>query len=300
MGVATLVIGFSGTPAPARDQPLRACMAAYSGGLERQRSGRLREGRELLLECAKTACGALQKKCASGAGQLASDIALIVPLVTDEAGAALLDVQVKVDGELLTTRLDGRPLPVDPGVHQFWFSARVGPWPGREVTTTRAITIEQGQRGPIAISLQPLDGAEPTLAPGASTATAEHTEADPAVGSGKAVVQAAPEREASPTVRHGGGTSAFAYLLGGVGILGLGAGGLLTYWGKTDNAALAACTPNCQPSSVDHIRRLYLGADVSFAAGGAALGIAALLFATSHVDVEPVHSGAYASFRGVF
>jgi hypothetical protein len=277
MGVSAATIGLSGMPAPARDQPMpRACTAAYDSAQERQQSGHLREGRELLLACAKPACGALQKKCASDAGQLASDIALVAPVVTDDSGMALLDVQVSVDGESLTTRLDGRPLPVDPGVHQFSFRARVGPWPGREVSTTQTITIEQGQRGAIAISLPPLDRSSDPPGP------------------------AAPEREAPPAVRHGGGPSAFAYLLGGVGLLGIGAGGLLTYWGKTDNDALGACAPNCQPSSVEHIRRLYLAADVSFAAGGAALGIASLLFATSHFDVQPAHSGAFATFRGAF
>ena len=283
LSVAAIVL--SGTMASARDRPpTRACLAAYEGAQERQRSGHLREGRELLLECAKAECGGLQRKCATGAGQLGSDIALIAPVVTDAAGAALLDVQVSVDGESLTTRLDGRPLAVDPGVHQLSVSARVGPWPGREISTTQTITIEQGQRGAIAVALPPPPDA------GKST--------DPSVTSVIPPIPA-PAREA-PAVRHGGGPSAFAYLFGGAGLLGVGAGALLTYWGKTDNAALAGCAPNCSPSSVEHIRRLYLGADVSFAAGGAALGLAALLFATSHVDVQPARSGALASFRGVF
>ena len=64
---------------------------------------------------------------------------MIVPIVTDNTGAALIDVKVKVDGEALTTRLDGRPLAVDPGEHEFAFSARVGPWPGRDVSTTQTM-----------------------------------------------------------------------------------------------------------------------------------------------------------------
>jgi hypothetical protein len=122
--------------------------------------------------------------------------------------------------------------------------------------------------------------------------------------------------EAPPAViRTGGGPSAFAYLLGGVGALGLGAGALLTSWGKTDNGELSQCAPNCQQSSVDHIRRLYLAADLSFGAGGAALGFATLLFATSHpgeasakaparaayrFDVRPARSGALGVFEGAF
>jgi hypothetical protein len=302
MGASAAIVGLSGTSAPAKDpRPPRACLTAYNGAQERERSGHLKEGRELLLACAKPTCGALQKKCASGAGQLASDIAQVAPVVTDDAGAAVLDVEVKVDGVLLTSRMDGRSLSVDPGEHQFSFSARVGPWPGRAVSTTRTITIEQGQRGPIAIALPPPEGGESTDAPGALATAADRAADDTEVGSSKAPAPAAPDPEASPVVRHASGPSAFAYLLGGVGLLGLGAGGLLTYWGKTDNDALAACSPNCQPSSVDHIRRLYLAADVSFGAGGALLGVAGLLFATTpHVEVQPVRSGALATFTGAF
>ena len=300
MGVSAATVSLSGSPLPARDrQPAQACLTAYHSAQERQRSGHLREGRDLLLECSKASCAGLQKKCASAAGQLDADIALITPVVTDDKGAALLDVQVKVDGEPLTTRLDGRPLAVDPGVHRFSFSARVGPWPGREIATTKTITIEQGQRGAIAVSLPPL-GAEETASAGALATTADHPDRETEVSSGKEPGPASPERDAAPVARHGGGPSAFTYVLGGFGLLGVGAGGLLTYWGKTDNDALGACTPNCHPSAVNHIRQLYLGADISFAAGGAALGLAALLFATAHFDVQPVHSGALASFKGVF
>ncbi|HEY3818212.1 MAG TPA: hypothetical protein VGL81_13625 [Polyangiaceae bacterium] len=294
-GISVVAVVLAATPAPARERsPSRACRAAYEGAQESERSGHLREGRAQLLECAKASCGALQKKCASRAGQLASDIALIEPVVTDAGGAALLDAQVKVDGELLTSRLDGRPLAVDPGAHQLSVTARVGPWPGREVSTTQAITIEQGQRGPIAIALPPLDDGALATAPDLTG------DAGTSAAASKTPAPANPEHEPAVTVRHHG-PSAFAYLLGGVGLLGVGAGGLLTYWGKTDNTALAGCAPNCAPASVAHIRELYLASDVSLAAGGAMLGLAALLFSTtSHVEVQPVHSGALASFRGAF
>jgi hypothetical protein len=339
-------VALSAPSALAKEQPLRACSAAYQGAQERQRAGHLRQARELLLECAKPTCGGLQRKCASGAGQLSSRLAWISPVVTDAAGTPLADVQVKVDGEPWTMRLDGHPLPVDPGLHEFSFSARVGAWPGRDVSKTQKIMVWQGQRGPISITLPAPDDGEPQAA-----AAAQATAAD-AVGDGadetsseadtsafdekeKTLDTSAPDKpgadkpgrdetpgpEPSPAgVARRGGPSAFAYVLGSVGVLGLGAGGLLTYWGKTDNDALGQCSPNCRPSSVDHIKRMYLAADLSFAGGAAALGVSALLFATSHssevttkagakpaparaayqFDVRPTRSGAFASFEGAF
>lgn len=303
------------------------CRAAYDGARGQQRAGHLREARDLLLACAKPTCGSLQKKCAAVAGRLELDLGWIVPVVTDNTGAALINVKVKVDGEALTTRLDGRPLAVDPGEHEFAFSARVGPWPGRDVSTTQTITISPGQHGPIAVSLPPPSDGDDANAPEPALATLQDTGAaspSPAPTSAPAPGPAATPTPASapestPTPSRRGGPSAFAYLFGGVGLAGLGAGGLLTYWGKTDNAALAQCTPNCQPSSVDHIRRLYLAADLSFGGGAALVGLSTLLFATTHgsepapkatakdpprrslvFDVRPARSGAFATVQGVF
>jgi hypothetical protein len=102
------------------------------------------------------------------------------------------------------------------------------------------------------------------------------------------------------------------FVLGGVGLASVGAGALLTYWGRTDNAALAQCTPNCPASSVAHIKTLYVASDVAFGAGAAAIGLATVLFFTSPsreraapraayaVDVVPSRSGGVATLSGVF
>jgi hypothetical protein len=102
-------------------------------------------------------------------------------------------------------------------------------------------------------------------------------------------------------------------LLGGAGVLGVGSGALLTYWGKKDNDALAQCSPRCAQASVDHIPNLYVAADIAFGAGGVALAVASVLIATSgssaeksvqrlgvRVDVHPTASGAMGSVGAAF
>ena len=76
------------------------------------------------------------------------------------------------------------------------------------------------------------------------------------------------DAERSPA---GGGPSrpVLAYALGGLGVVAAGAGGLLTYWGRLDNDRLAGCSPACAQSSVDHVHRLYIGADVALGVGAA-------------------------------
>jgi hypothetical protein len=311
VGAGALALGLSATPSDAKDGAQGACASTYEDAVSHQQAGHLREARTLALQCARAVCGNLKKKCAASAEQLRSDIARIAPVVTDEKGTPLVDVQVKLDQQPLTSRLDGRELAVDPGLHELTVTAKVGKWPGHEVTATRKVMIVQGQRGPLTIALSSSD--DESAAPPASSTPAAAPSAPAATE--PASTEPAPEAartEAAPVSTAHHGLSAWPFVIGGVGVLGLGAGALLTYWGKTDNDALSACSPNCSPSSVDHIHRLYLAADISFGVGGAALGVAALLFVTTHsssreaapstavFDVRPTRSGAVASFQGVF
>jgi hypothetical protein len=71
------------------------------------------------------------------------------------------------------------------------------------------------------------------------------------------------------------------YLLATVGVAGIGGFVLGTSWGRRDNAALDSCSPNCPQTSVDHVKRLYLAANVSLGIGAAALSSAALVWAIS-------------------
>lgn len=298
-GALALALG-STTPSHAKDRaPPAECASAYADGLMLRQASRPREAQESLLQCARTSCGSLQRKCASAAEQARSEMAWVAPVVTDAKGSPLVDAQVKLDDQPLTSRADGRAIPVDPGLHELSVTARVGPWPGHEVTAKRQVMIVQGQRGPLPISL-PREDEEPPKDPAPAAAAS----AEPAPAPAPAPVEPAPGTHHGPTV--------WPFVIGGVGVLGLGAGALLTYWGKTDNDALASCSPTCSPSSVDHIRRLYLAADVSFGVGGVALGVATLLLVTTRpssreaapstavFDVQPTRSGALASLHGVF
>ncbi len=310
-----LALALSAATADARDGARAACASAYEDALAHQQAGHLREARTLALQCARAACGNLQRKCAASAEQLRTDIAWIAPVVTDDKGTPLVDAQVKLDQRPLASRLDGRELPVDPGVHELSVTAKVGKWPGHEVSATRTVMIVQGQRGPITIALPSSD--DEASAPTAQSAPATVPSAAQPTASASSPAAPPPPEETHTDAASGArtqhhGLSAWPFVIGGVGVLGLGAGALLTYWGKSDNDALAACSPNCATSSVDHIRKLYLAADISFGVGGAALGVATLLFLTSHsssreapsstaaFDVRPTRSGAVASFQGVF
>jgi hypothetical protein len=298
-----------------------ACKVAYKSAQEREKSSHLREAQDLYLQCSKVICGAFMRpECTTKYTQLQSDVPSVIPVVTDETGAAKADVQVKVDGELLTSKLDGRALPVDPGMHEFVFSTDSG------VIATEKIMIVAGQRNsPISVSLA--KHSQRTLAASVTLPTPVNrsglepraTESKPSTEktATSKMAESAQQMDETPSAAEPQrkGPGALPYIIGGAGIAGLGAGALLTFWGNRDNNKLGQCTPSCQPASLSHIKTMYTAADISIGVGAAAVAVSAYLFATSgsstkekpapaktaySVDVQPTKNGAFATVSGAF
>jgi len=325
------------------------CAATYKKALERVQAARLREAQDLFASCARLMCGvALRQECAARRLQMQSDIPSVVPLATDEAGEPRVLVEVRVDGELLTSRLDGHALPIDPGKHLFSFGTDDG------VFETQRIVIAQGERNRAIHVVLPKEDelgvkraravvsplprkadARTAVAPAAAPAPPElgrvaaAARADNAtLGEKAASPSAAPAVTgtpahaddaggAAPTLekqQDARGTSPLAYVFGTLGVAGVGAFALLTYWGRNDNKMLADCSPTCPDASVLHVRRLYWGADASLGVGIASLALSTYLFATGSsgsatkptddeelsLQLAPTPSGATASLAGRF
>jgi len=313
-GVVVLLCATRGNSEP---EPLtkRACKVAYKNALAREESGRLREAKELFSQCSSATCGKVRAECKSSYTRLNSEIPSVVPLVTDDEGEPVFNVRVSVDGELLTSRLDGRALPVDPGGHEFSFSTEDG------VFAKKNVLITQGQRNrQLTVSMQspPPDArAAKTVAP--SPKAVEPTAAKPKPR--PEPKPAAPEPSAEDTssettpdeTASTGGAGPLPYVIGGAGLAAIGTGAMLTVWGRKDNDLLRACAPYCAQASVDRVSSLYTAASVSIGVGLAAVGVATYLFATSSpsrdkptpasayfLDVQPAPSGAFATVSGAF
>ncbi len=320
----------SGSP-----ESVGACVDNYKTGLDNEQAGHLKQARELFIRCAKASCGSpLRDECTTRFTQLSTDIPSVVPVVTDDAGSPQTDIEVRVDGERLTSSLDGHSFLLDPGVREFSFSRE-----GR-VFATQRLMIVQGQRNRlVSASLQP--AADTTRRPGKvkkaapAIAVAAATEAtppppatepvEPKVAPHEAVdLQPHPKTEqksdeprldvAAEEEPGTSGVPKLTYALSATGVAALGAGALLIYWGRKDNDKLAGCTSattNCSQSTVDHIHNLYLGGNIAIGVGVAALAGAYWAYAHNsgqesaaheayQLDVQPTKSGAVASIGGSF
>ncbi|MDF3066784.1 MAG: hypothetical protein K0R38_2385 [Polyangiaceae bacterium] len=89
------------------------------------------------------------------------------------------------------------------------------------------------------------------------------------------------------------GGNALAYIIGGAGIIGLGAWGAFAYDGRRRQGDLETCAPRCSDrSEVDAMRRSYLIADVLLGLSAAALGTSAYLLITNTGEEEGVRERA--------
>jgi hypothetical protein len=327
------------------------CAAAFEKAKETARASQIRASSEWFAVCARPTCGrALRQKCAAVQPKVAALLASVVPTVSGAPASTTRDVVVRMDGEVLTSTLDGTAIVIDPGDHQFTF-AKDG-----EIFATRSLTVDRSQRNLIvSVSLQSKTSnqvdlspapivedpamAAPKLAHRKSQATdavadseaAAHGAVGGAVeGAVDGAVEGAVDDEPalglarSAGARRPGEAAASrkgapwsAYALAGVGLLGVGGYWTFNLKGSADNDALAVlCKPDCNPTSVHHVRNLYLAADISLGIGVAALIGSTYLFLRSNdteaerprsrashiseLSVAPTASGALATVGGTF
>jgi len=276
----------------------QACRSAYASGQKLAHRGQLVKAKRLLRSCAKPQCGVfLEHQCTAQYAQIDAEMPTVVPTATDQAGAPVLDVTLKVDGTVLAGRLDGRAVPINPGLHEFSFETRDG------VVIRKKLLVVQGQRNRrLTVSVKrPAAGPDRATADRATAGADRPAEVDRPPAPDLAVSSPTP---APPGRARSRWFTTGSYVLLGAGLAGVGGYGALTYWGRKDNDELASCSPTCPQSSVDHIDHLYLAADVSLAVGAAALLGGAYLVWRNHasysVEMQPTSSGAVASFGGVF
>jgi hypothetical protein len=262
----TLLLAPSASSEPLRGKDRRLCIGAYEQGQELALAAKLLRAREVMQGCAKPKCGEyLHRECAARSSRLEEEIPTVILLAKGEAGEPLVDVEVLMDSELFSATLDGRSLPVDPGLHRFSFKEKRG-----ALAEQRTIIVQGEQNRVIAVSFAPAVQEPPKGPP-------------------------RPIDEDAYPESSGGKWGAAPYVAAGVGLAGIGGYALFSQWGRSDNDELSRCAPNCSEGALDHIRNLYVVADVSLGVGIVALGTAAWLFlsADSHKSPAPSKPTAF-------
>jgi hypothetical protein len=121
------------------------CVAASEKAQQLRDDRKLLQAHEQFLACARDVCpGAVKKDCADQVADLVKRTPSVVVRAKDKNGQDLVAVHVTSDGVTLTDQLDGRSVPLDPGVHTFRFEA-----PGNDPAEQKIVLSEGEHDRPV-------------------------------------------------------------------------------------------------------------------------------------------------------
>jgi hypothetical protein len=216
------------------------CANAADQAQQLRDEGKYRRAREQLLVCARDLCPAPIKRDCLEWLTQVESVAPTVVLSAKDGTRDLSDVKVSVDGVVLSERLDGKPIQLDLGKHTIKFE-----YAGQ--TKEETVILNAGQK----------------------------------FRSVGVVFAGAAPAPAAPPAEHGGrGSLVPAFVVGGIGVVGLGGFAIFGLSGNSAVDDLKKCKPNCAQSDVDKARTKLIIADISLGVGVVALGIATYMLVT--------------------
>ena len=247
------------------------CANAYEQAQRTRNDGLFRASRENLLICADDLCPpVLRNECVKWLGEVDAAMPTVLIVAKDHAGNEVSDVAVTVDGTKVLERLDGKALPIDPGVHTFRFAR-----PGSDTVEQKVLIREAEKRRPVLVTFA------------GDTTPIE------------------PDKPSKRSSEGSGGVPAATWILTGIGVVALGVS-VPMYIGYFDKKSrLDACTPGCNPADADSAKRQLVSANIATWIGVAALAGGFIVWAatparTVSASVAPLPGGVAGSFSLVF
>jgi hypothetical protein len=264
-GAVVLTTTFARAQPPGKD----LCLEPYERGQELRQKGQLRAARDVFRDCTRDACPrAVRVDCAQWSSELVAAMPTLVLQIRDDQGRDIVGVRVSVDGDAIPSYADGRPFECDPGVHVLHIES------GDQAIEQRVV-VREGEKGrTVAVAFK--GRATPAL-PSASLPAQppDQTTAPPFSRDARAV-----ERAPIP---------ALAWVLGGVGVAGLGVFATFAYLGHRQHDELrSSCAPHCSDTEKTPAVTDYAIGDITLGVSVVSLGIATWLTLTRpHATSEP-------------
>ncbi len=247
---AMLASTLTAPPTHAADEK-QACVTASDEAQRLRDERKLTKAREQMVLCAREACpGIVRKDCLQWLSEVEASLPSVVLSARNAEGGDISSAKVTADGTMISDKLDGKSIFVDPGPHTFKFEVEGQP------SVEQQAVIREGEKNR------------------AITATFGTT--PPEVNRSNPVTQAPnePERKSAPVA---------GYIIGGVGLVALGGFVYFGLTGKSDVSTLRdGCgqTHSCSQDDVDSAKSKLLIADVSLGIGIVALGVATYMILT--------------------
>lgn len=274
-----------------------ACISASDEGQQLRDDGKYTRAREAFERCARESCPVLLRvDCVHWLLDLDQSSASVVINAKDDKGNDLVDVTVTVDGQAFATKLDGKPLAVDPGAHLFHYEA-AGFAPMEEHAVIHAAEKNRvlNVRFPVALAAP---------APPADVPVHGPDEA-------RVAVPVAPPPDTAPPSAAPSDPRLPGWVFAGVSVAAFASEAYFGLTGlsqrSTDLGPTGCATEkDCPASEKSSIQTKFAVADVSLGVGLVSAGLAAYFFLRPvdkpavAVDLTPRRGGWEASISGSF
>ncbi|MBI2388511.1 MAG: hypothetical protein HYV09_02740 [Deltaproteobacteria bacterium] len=257
------------TRAASADDEKEACVLAHADAQRAMKAVDLVMAHRALTRCSRTSCPApVRLECIDWLADVSARVPSVI-FVARVGDAAVTEVLVRVDGELVAATLDGRSYALNPGEHVVRFERA-----GAEAIERRVLVLESDRS-------RVVEGAWPAPSAAAAPVAAQ-------VASPKPAPPDAPRAPVRPT-------PIAAWVLAGVGVVGLATFIGFAVDGRVRQAELeAGCAPYCAADEVRAMRRSYLIGDVALAVSLASFaGSGALFWVSSGPATSPTVTVAW-------
>jgi hypothetical protein len=263
--VFAVVLSCLGVPSRVRADEKQACIAASEDAQQLRIDGKLLAARIRLLACARPECPVIVREdCTAWMADVVAATPTVVLGARDRWGQDAIDVKVEMDGAQVTARLDGRPMPVDPGVHVFRFESTIA----LGTAAQAQVLVRAGEKN-----------REITVTLGGSATAAFST----------------PPEAARPETERGATVPALAWVFGGVALASLGTALAFDIAQAVDYDHLSSsCAGHCPADQVDHVATERWIAGITGGVGALSLAAAAYFFFARPSPAAPVGAASVA------
>jgi hypothetical protein len=260
-----------------------ACITPYEGAQELRRAQHLMRARQALLICTAPGCPEIVRTdCTKWLGEVIEAIPSVV-LAATVGNENTFDVSVSMDGAPFVDRLDGKPIEVDPGLHEFVFQHEGSP------SLSRKIIVPAHEKDQVISVAWPSPSPAPVPSPLDS-----HPSSPQTPGASRPIPP-------------------LFFALSGASVIGFGAFAGIGLWADSTKSDLeASCSPRCSQGAVNDLQTRLLVADISLGVGAAAAAGALVVFLTrpeqsttqrvgrASITVLPAREGAVLHLSGAF
>lgn len=245
-------------PAISRAADKKACLAAYEDTQKLRKSGKLIEAKDKALVCAQDGCPAsLRDDCTSWTVEIEKALPSIVLVVTEADGRDVTDATAYVDGEKVTSHVEGKAIALNPGAHKVKVERA-----GYDTIEQDIVAHEGDKNRPVTVKFPKKGEDEPTKA-------------------------ATDPNHAAPTkIETTRPIPTLTWVFGGLAVAGFVGFAAFGLSGQSKKSQLETCKPTCPQNDVDATKQSFLLADVSLGVGVVGAALAIVFYATR--PEEPV------------